>query len=120
MVKEPDETYRSFYNRLVGFFRQHLPKEEMEVKGIVVPRTGEKFTVALLDSVAIHWLSSIDKKLINIVKTEFSTELKTKHLSQLVKPISQYIDDLLLQYENKDQVVLIKSETSVRTKQCRC
>ena len=54
MYKDPDETYRSFYNRLVGFVRQHLPKLPVEVEGVVVPAGGESLTVALLDSIAIH------------------------------------------------------------------
>ena len=73
------------------------------------PAQGEELTVALLDSIAIHWLLSIDRRLINIVKTEFSTELKTKRLSEMIKPIATNIDDLLARYEKKDQVVTIKS-----------
>ena len=110
MQKLPDETYRSFYNRLVGFIRQHLPKEVMEVEGVIVPRGGEHLTVALLDTVAMHWLLCIDKRLLNIIKTEFATDLKTKRLCQLVKQISQNIDELLVRYDNKDQVVMIKPE----------
>ena len=112
MEKHPDETYRAYYNRLVGFMRQHLPKTEFHVEGITAPRTGEQLTVALLDSVAIHWLLQIDKRLVSIVKTEFSTDLKTKRLSQLVKQISQNIDDLLARYDTKDQVSLIQAKVS--------
>ena len=93
MNKLPDETYRSYFNRLVGFIRQHLPNKAFQVEGFTSPRTGEKLTVVLLDTVTIHWLLSIDRRLVNIVKTEFATELKTKRLSQLVKQIAQNIDD---------------------------
>ena len=41
MYKDPDETYRSFYNRLVGFVRQHLPKQQIEVEGAPVSITPE-------------------------------------------------------------------------------
>ena len=113
MGKLPEETYRSYYNRLVGFIRQHLPKDVVEVEGVTVPATGEKLTVALLDSVAIHWLLNIDKRLVSIVKTEFATDLKTKRLSQLVKQIAQNIDELLIRYDSKDQVALVKSNLTV-------
>ena len=95
------ETYRNYYNRLVGFTRQHLPRTQISVEGVTSPAQGEELTVALLDSIAIHWLLSIDRRLINIVKTEFSTELKTKRLSEMIKPIATNIDDLLARYENK-------------------
>ena len=57
MVKLPQETYRNFYNRLVGFVRQHLPKSEIKVEGAVSPATGEDLTVALLDSIAVCTLA---------------------------------------------------------------
>ena len=111
MPKLPEETYRSFYNRLVGFIRQHLPTEIIEVEGVVVPATGETLTVALLDTVAIHWMLNIDRRLVNIVKTEFATELKTKRLCQLVKQIAANVDDLLMRYDSKDQISLVKADS---------
>ena len=110
MNKLPEETYRSYFNRLVGFIRQHLPNKAFQVEGFTSPRTGEKLTVALLDTVTIHWLLNIDRRLVNIVKTEFATELKTKRLSQLVKQIAQNIDDWLLRYDTKDYVNLINTD----------
>ena len=34
MLREEGESYRSYFNRLVGFIRQHLPKEEINAEGI--------------------------------------------------------------------------------------
>ena len=110
MVKEQGETYRNFYNRLVGFTRQHLPSAQVTVEGVTAPHTGERLTVALLDSIAIHWLLSIDRRLIGIIKTEFATELKTKRLSEMIKPIASNIDELLARYDKQDQVSSIKSD----------
>ena len=87
MKREPEETYRSFYNRLVGFMRQHLPTEAVSVEGISAPTTGENLTVALLDSIAIHWLLSIDPRLVGIVKTEYETELKSLLTSTIPVPL---------------------------------
>ena len=87
MTRDSDETYRSFFNRLVGFVRQHLPKQQINVEGIASPADGEKLTVALLDAITIHWLLSIDKRLLNIVRTEFATQLKSKRVCQMIKEI---------------------------------
>ena len=72
MSKEPDESYRNYYNRLVGFVRHHLPQKEEHAEGISCPEGGEELTIALLDAIAIHWLISLDRELLYIVKTEFA------------------------------------------------
>ena len=109
MRKEPDESYRNYFNRLVGFVRQHLPKTEIKAEGITSQSTGETLSILLLDTVAIHWLVTVDKRLVNIVKTEYASELKNKRLCQMVKVIAPNIDDLLARYNTKDQISLIKS-----------
>ena len=112
MTRNQDETYRSFFNRLVGFVRQHLPKEATTAEGVSCPQQGEQLSIGLLDAIAIHWLLSIDRKLLTIVKTEFATDLKSKRLCHMIKPISQSIDELLQRYDSKDQVVMVKSPPS--------
>ena len=51
MTKEPEESYRSYYNRLVGFVRQHLPTTEIKAEGISSQPTGDTLTIALLDTI---------------------------------------------------------------------
>ena len=109
MSRDPDETYRNYFNRLVGFVRQHLPTEAYEAEGVRSPATGETMTIALLDSIAVHWLNSIDRRLVNIIKTEFSTDLKTKRLCQLVKPISKCIDELIARNSQKEVISSVSS-----------
>ena len=109
MRREPEESYSGFYNRLVGYMRQHLPKTSITAEGIQSPTTGKDLNIALLDSVAIHWLLCIDPRLIGIVKTEFATELKSLRLSQMVKTIAKNIDELLVRYNTKDQVHIIQN-----------
>ena len=111
MKREPEETYRSFYNRLVGFMRQHLPQQAVNVEGISSPPNGEHLTVALLDAIAIHWLLSIDKRLVSIIKTEFASDLKTKRLSQMIKQIAQNIDELLARHGHKEQISQVSSNS---------
>ena len=40
MSRENGETYRNYYNRLVGFTRQHLPKTPVTVEGVTSPAGG--------------------------------------------------------------------------------
>ena len=68
-------TYRNFYNRPVGFVRQHLPDKRIVAEEVMSPDTGESLTIGLLDSIAIPWILSIDKRLISIIKTEFTADL---------------------------------------------
>ena len=84
----------------------------MEAKGVGSPEGGEKLSISLLDSIAIHWLITIDRRLINIVKTEFSSELKTKRICQMIKPIATNIDDLLVRYSNRDSVNIVNSQVA--------
>ena len=62
MSREPEETYRNYFNRSVGFVRQYLPKIQIEAEGVKSKTNGETMTIALLDSIAVHWLLSIDRR----------------------------------------------------------
>ena len=89
-----------------------MPRQATTAEGITCDADGEKLSIGLLDAIAIHSLVSIDKKLLGIVKTEFATELKSKRLCQMVKPIAQSIDELLVRYEKKDQVAMLTSKNA--------
>ena len=110
LKKEPEETYRNFWNRLVGYVSQHLAKNpadgsKLTVEGATVPEAGDTISVTMLDLITIHWMSEIDSRLHAAVKIEFATDLKTKRVCQLVKRIATNADDLLKRYEApKDQV----------------
>ena len=114
MSKTPEETYRGYYNRLVGFVRQHLPQQAYEADGVVSPPTGESLSISLLDAITIHWMLSIDRRLLDIVKVEFATDLKSKRICQMVKTIAKSIDDLLARYDQRDNVSAIKTSTTSR------
>ena len=111
MTRETGETYRSFYNRLVGFVRQHLPVDTVQAEGVVSPATGESLTIGLLDAIAVHWLNTIDKRLIQIIKTEFATELKEHRLCEMIKTISKNIDELLAKHSATDQINQISTSS---------
>ena len=110
LKKEPAETHRNFWNRLVGYVDQHLAStQNLTVEGSVVPAGGDKVSVTMLDLITMHWLNEIDPRLIAVVKVEFADDLKTKRISQLVKRIATSADDLLKRYETpKDQINAIQ------------
>ena len=62
MARNPGESYRGFFNRLVGFVRQHLPTDQINAEGVQSPTTGESLSIGLLDAITIHWLLSIDRR----------------------------------------------------------
>ena len=119
MHKDPEESYRSYFNRLVGFVRQHLPTTEKKAEGVSSLPTGDTLSISLLDTIAIHWLLTIDRRLISIVKTEFASDLKEKRLCQMVNTIAPNIDDLLVRYNTKDSVSIVATDadSTSQTKQ---
>ena len=96
MQQTENESYRQFYDRLLAHTRLHLPKENVEVDGISSGPTGEKMTISLLNMVALQWLQKINSQLVDIVKLEYSKELRgAQQLSSLVPRIANNIDTML-------------------------
>ena len=94
------ETYRQFFDRLLSHARLHLPKANVTVEGINTGATGEQITVGLMNFVALDWLRKINPQLVNIIKTEYSRELRENvQLSELVPRISTNIDALLTRHD---------------------
>ena len=56
-------------------------------------------TISLMNHVALQWLRKIDPKLVNIIRTEYSTELRRgDQLSALVPRIAPNINSLLARH----------------------
>ena len=112
--KTADETYRQFYERMAGHMETHLPFPEAEATygGIRVPAQGEKMTVALHNLLVIDWLKAIDPKLIGLVKTAYSKELKARNaqLYELMPDIAENIDELLNRNETMVQTITDQME----------
>ena len=92
--------------------RQHLPQETYEADGVKSPETGEKLSISLLDAITIHWLLAIDRRLVNIVKTELATDLKSKRICQLVKQIAPNVDEWIARYSQADSISSVTSTLS--------
>ena len=96
--KQTDETHRQFYERLLQHVKQHLAPEGAKVKPIVA-LTADKMSVTLMNMVALQWLRKTNRSLIDVVKIEYSTELKGDiQLADLVPQIALNIDSLLCRY----------------------
>ena len=97
MNKQSSESYRQFHERLLAHVRIHLHRTgNVTVDGMTVSMGGDTVTVSHADLVALVWLRKIHPELINIVKTEYSLELReNKPLSSLVPRISVNVDNLL-------------------------
>ena len=91
-----DETYRQFYDRLLSHVRLHLPRPNITVDGVSSGTNGDVITVALMNFIALEWLRKVNPQLVNIVKVEFSKDLRDGiQLSALVPRIAGMIDTLL-------------------------
>ena len=64
---------------------RHVKKEELAEDNTV----EDKMTISLMNMVAIQWLRKINPELIEIVKTDYSTELRSNiQLADLVPRIA--------------------------------
>lgn len=108
MHKLSDETHHQFYERLLQHAKQHLAPKDVKVENLVnaVP---DSMTISLMNMVALQWLRKCDPKLIDIIKIEYSTELrKDEQLAALVPRIAPNIDSLLSRYDktiNGEEIV---------------
>ena len=94
------ETYRQFYDRLLSHARLHLPRGNITVDGVNSGANGEQLTISLMNFVAMDWLHKINPRLVDIVKTDYSRELRENvQLSALVPRISLNIDAMLSRHD---------------------
>ena len=99
MHKKNEETHRQFFERLLQHAKQHLAPADAKVENIT-NSVADKMTISLLNMVALQWLRKTNPALIPIIRTEYSTELRTNtQLAHLVPRIAANIESLLLRYE---------------------
>ena len=111
------ETYRQFFDRLLSHARLHLPKANITVDGVTSGANGEKMSISLMNFVAMDWLNKINPQLIDIVKTEYSRELRENtQLVELVPRISINIDAMLSRHDvvgGIEQLSVVDDDVSV-------
>ena len=97
--KLAEETHRQFYERLLQHTKQHLAPKNVKVE-THTNTEDDKMSISLMNMVALQWLRKTHKSLIHIVRTEYSTELRSNvQLADLVPRIAPNIDPLLRRYE---------------------
>ena len=104
LKKPPEENYRQFYERLLQHARLHLAPPNAKVENIMNTEK-DKMSISIMNLVALQWLRKIDVQLINIIRTEYSTELRlNQQLAELVPRIAPNIDSLLSRYSTGSAV----------------
>ena len=96
--KQPSENYRQFYDRMLQHIRLHLAPNGAKVEGITNSST-DVITISLMNLVALQWLRKCHAGLIEIVRKEYSIELKSgTQLAALVPKIAPNINSLINRY----------------------
>ena len=108
--KTPDETYRQYFERLLQHTKQHLAPADSKAEGLK-NETKDTMTISLMNLVALQWLRKVNPLLIDIVKTEYSIELRQNvQLASLVPRIAPNIESLLKRYEQGTSINKIEIE----------
>ena len=112
MSKQSGESYRQFHERLMAHVRKHLiTTPGVSVDGATVAAGGDKLTVSHMNNVTLLWMRKIHPELINIVRTEYSLELRNNTaVSSLVPRISVNIDAMLAKYDKVGQVNMVTTD----------
>ena len=85
MFIETGETHRQFYERLLQHVKQHMARPGDTADGVSAGSTGDTISVTPMNLVAVQWLRKINPALLDIVRTEYATELReNKPLASLV------------------------------------
>ena len=111
---ETGESYRQFFEHLVGHARQHSSPAGSAVDNTMVPGDGDTMTVSHLNMIALWWMRKIHVDLNSVVRTEYAVELRNnKPLASLVPRISANVDSLLQRYDKSPAgaVNMVKNNT---------
>ena len=104
MRQDPGENHRQFFERLLSHTRRHLAPEGAKVD-LLLNKQPDKMSISLMNIVALQWLRKINPDLIEIIKTEYSTELRSNsQLAELIPRIAPNIDSLLKRYSSSSNV----------------
>ena len=85
LKKDTAENHRQFYERLLQHASLHLAPAGAKVGNIQI-ENKEEISISIMNFVALQWLRKTDQQLIQIVKTEYSTELRSGFFSNRLNP----------------------------------
>ena len=96
--KQPEENYRQFFDRMLQHIRLHLASDGAKAENIS-NTTTDVVTISVMNLVALQWLRKCHPNLTEIVRKEYSIELKSgTQLAALVPKIAPNIDSLVSRY----------------------
>ena len=99
--KLPNESFRQFFERLVDHVQKHLTKPNIKLENYDSGATGDKMNLTMLNLMVLQWLQKIDPKLVQIVRVEYSADLKDgKQLYELMPRVAKCIPQLLARHES--------------------
>ena len=105
---QKDERHIDLYDRMIYHSQNHLCKANTDGG----PTAGGKLesddvlTLSHKNLIALDWLRRINPRLIGIVKTEYSKQLKSgTPLAALVKDIAENVDSLLARYATNPNAI---------------
>ena len=98
---------------------QHLVPFQVKgvnlVNGVAVPPEGDKISVSLMNLVTLFWIKQIRPEFMNIVRTEYSKELRDNvPIASLVPRIALSADALLMKYDKTSAVNRISDDQQVQ------
>ena len=109
LKKEPAENHRQFYERLLQHVRLHLAPNGAKAENLINVR-ADTMSISLMNLVALQWLRKSHPQLIEIVRTEYSTELRSgDQLAALVPRIAPNVESLLARHIAGD-VSMVKQD----------
>ena len=98
--KLPNESFRQFYERMVDHVQKHLTKPNVKLENYDSGVTGDKMNISMLNLIVLMWLQKIDSKLVDIVRVEYSADLKDgKQLYEIMPRIAKSVSQLLLRHD---------------------
>ena len=119
MNKQPSENYRQFYDRLLQHVKLHLAQNGAKVENMTNTST-DTVTISLMNLVALQWLRKCHPDLIDIVRKEYSIELKNgTQLAALVPKIARSIESLLNRYGDGSISLIQTDPTDAHVNQLR-
>ena len=84
----------------ISYLTLPLAPANVKAENLTNGATADKMTIALMKMVALQWLRKTNPDLLTIMKTEYSTELRSNtQLAELVPRIAPNIDSLIRRYE---------------------
>ena len=82
--------YLTFWHRLVYLMENNLAPANLTVNHVNSGALGDKLTISMMDHATCFWLGIIDRRLGDLVRSDYSVQIKTgARLSELVPKIAK-------------------------------